>query len=384
MIEAFLVYFSLMFIMLFLAMKGGFVLSEGVIENIENQKFAIISLVSIFIFSLVIGLRYYVGGDYVGYLDDYNSFNIANSFKDSRYELGYYSLMYLLKFLSLSYPFLFLTVSFLQILFVYKWAKNYKYLLPWIVFFYFTTLYLFESMNVMRQALAFSILLFSTIYIQKTQLIRFILLVLLAASFHKSALSFVIFYFLINREWIKNKYIQLGLLFISLISSQFLFETFFQKIDVFATLLDYDSYSQMSSDLFLADDNDSLGFGLFFLVSIDSIIILYSDRLQKTFKNEKFYIYYNLFFIGALLSATFSNSNSIALGRLMFYFVSFRIVILSFLSFYLFKINRSLTNNIVGILIIVTYLFWFISAISKGAAWSVPFQFIFQDFNPNR
>jgi hypothetical protein len=325
-----------------------------------------------------------VGGDYVGYLDDYNSFNIANSFKDSRYELGYYSLMYLLKFLSLSYPFLFLTVSFLQILFVYKWAKNYKYLLPWIVFFYFTTLYLFESMNVMRQALAFSILLFSTIYIQKTQLIRFILLVLLAASFHKSALSFVIFYFLINREWIKNKYIQLGLLFISLISSQFLFETFFQKIDVFATLLDYDSYSQMSSDLFLADDNDSLGFGLFFLVSIDSIIILYSDRLQKTFKNEKFYIYYNLFFIGALLSATFSNSNSIALGRLMFYFVSFRIVILSFLSFYLFKINRSLTNNIVGILIIVTYLFWFISAISKGAAWSVPFQFIFQDFNPNR
>jgi hypothetical protein len=384
MIEAFLVYFSLMFVMLFLARKGGFVLSEGVIENIENQKFTIISLVSIFIFSLVIGLRYYVGGDYVGYLDDYNSFNIANSFKDSRYELGYYSLMYFLKFLSLSYPFLFITVSFLQILFVYKWAKNYKYLLPWIVFFYFTTLYLFESMNVMRQALAFSILLFSTIYIQKTQLIRFILFVLLAASFHKSALIFVIFYFLINRVWIKNKYIQLGLLFLSLISSQFLFESFFQKIDVLATLLDYDSYSQMSSDLFLEDDNDSLGFGLYFLIFIDSIIILYSDSLQKTFKNENYIIFHNLFLIGALLTAAFGGTTSIVIGRFIFYFVSFRIIVLSFFCYYLFNVNRKKINLFIGFIIIIAYIFWFISAISKGAAWSVPFQFIFQEFNPNR
>lgn len=384
MIEAFIVYFSLMFTMLFLAKKGGFVLSKGVIINNENEKFTIISLISIFIFSLVIGLRYYVGGDYVGYLDDYNSFNTSNSYSNSRYELGYYSLMYVLKLLSLSFPFLFITVSFLQILFIYKWARNFKYLLPWVVFFYFTTLYLFESMNVMRQALAFSILLFSTIYIQKSQLIRFLMLVILAASFHKSALFFIIFYFLLNREWIKNKYIQLGLVILSLILSQFLFETFFQKIDVITSLLDYDSYSKMSSDLFLEENNDGLGFGLFFLFAIDCIIILHSDILQKEFKNEKYKIYHNLFIIGAILSASFSTSNSIALGRLMFYFVSFRIIVLSFLCYYLFKINKNSKNYIIGIFIISAYLFWFISALSKGAAWSVPFQFIFQEFNPNR
>lgn len=384
MIEAFIVYFSLMFTMLFLANKGGFVLSKGVIVNNENEKFKIISLISIFIFSLVIGLRYYVGGDYVGYLDDYNSFNTANPYSDSRYELGYHSLMYFLKLLSLSFPFLFITVSFLQILFIYKWARNYKYLLPWVVFFYFTTLYLFESMNVMRQALAFSILLFSTIYIQKSQLIRFLMLVILAASFHKSALFFIIFYFLLNREWIKNKYIQLGLVILSLILSQFLFETFFQKIDVIATLLDYNSYSQMSSDLFLEENKDSLGFGLFFLFAIDCILILYSDRLQKAFNNEKYKIYHNLFFIGAILTAAFGGTTSIVIGRFIFYFVSFRIIVLSFLCYYLFKTNRNRFNLIIGVFLIITYLFWFISAILKGAAWSVPFQFIFQEFNPNR
>lgn len=384
MIEAFIVYFNLLFLMLFFALKGRFAFVEGALNLKRDNKYAIISIISIFVFSLVIGLRYYVGGDYVGYLDDFNSFNLGISYSDSRYELGYYLLMIILKLLGLTYPFLFIAVSFLQIFFIYNWISNYKYLLPGVIYFYFTTLYLFESMNIMRQALSFSILLYSTVYIHKSDKIKFISMVLLAASFHKSAIFFLPFYFFLNKEWIRNKFIQIGLMVLAFLSSQFLFDEFFLKIKILAELFDYQGYSEFTSDMFLESDDQSMGVGLYFIFSVDLILLLYSDKLKEVFKKGTYVVYHNMFFIGALLTAAFGGTNSIALGRFMFYFVSFRIVVLSFLCYYLFRINRNKINYLIGITVIMAYLVWFISAISKGAAWCSPFQFVFQDFVPNR
>lgn len=384
MIEAFIVYFNLLFLMLFFSLKGRFLFVEESLNLERNNNYAIISSISIFIFSITIGLRYYVGGDYGGYLDDFNDFNLGMSYSNSRYELGYYLLMFILKRFQLTYHFLFIAASFLQIGFVYKWASNYKYLLPWVIYFYFTTLYLFESMNVMRQALAFSVLLYSTIYIHKSNKIKFVIMVLLASSFHKSAIFFLPFYFFVNKDWIRNKYMQLGLMLLAFIFSQFLFNTFFLKIKIIADMLNYGSYSELTSDLFLDNEKESMGFGLYFIFTIDSLIILYSDKLKKVFKKENYIVYHNMFLVGALLGAAFGGSNSIALGRFMFYFVSFRLVVLSFLCYYFFRINSNKINNLLGVFVIIAYLIWFVSAILKGAAWCAPFQFVFQDFVPNR
>ena len=110
MIQAFIVYFILLILMLSLALRGKFVFTND--NLIRNKNYTIISTISIFIFSLVIGLRYYVGGDYIGYLDDFNYFNLGISYYNTRYELGYYTLMVILKFLKLTYPFLFIAISF--------------------------------------------------------------------------------------------------------------------------------------------------------------------------------------------------------------------------------------------------------------------------------
>lgn len=384
MIQAFIIYFSLLFLMLLLALKEKFVFVQDSSNLKKNNNYIIISVISIFIFSTVIGLRYYVGGDYVGYLDDFNYFNIGISYYDTRYELGYYLLMVILKFLKLPYPFLFISISFLQIYFIYKWTSNYKYLLPWIIYFYFTTLYIFESMNLMRQAIAFSLLLYSTIYIAKSEKLKFAVTVLIASFFHKSAIFFLPFYFFVNKDWIKNKYIQITLLLASYYYAEFLFETFFQKIEVIAILLNYEHYSKLTSDLFLEVDVQGMGLGIYFILTIDILLLYYSDKLKNIFKNNHYIIYHNMFFIGALLSSATSKSNSIVLDRFLFYFDSFRFVVLSFLCYYLVVISKNRINHIIGILIVIAFLFWFIIAITKSAAWSSPFQFIFQDFVPNR
>ena len=163
MIQAFIIYFGLLFVLLSISIRGNFYfLEQG--PNSDRNYFRV-SVISIILFSLIIGLRYYVGGDYPSYLNDFVFFNLNyESFSDSRYSIGYYFLMYLLHWFGLPFPFLFLTVSLLQILYIYKWNHSNKFLLPWIIFFYFTTLYLFESMNIMRQAISFSMILYSIHY----------------------------------------------------------------------------------------------------------------------------------------------------------------------------------------------------------------------------
>lgn len=337
------------------------------------------------LFSLIIGLRFYVGGDYPSYLDDFNNFVEFNiSYSESRYSLGYYGLMYLLNTLSLTFPFLFISIAFLQIFFIYKWASLNKFLLPWIIYFYFSTLYLFESMNIMRQALAFSIILFSINYIYKSEKIKFILIILLASSFHKSAIFFLPFYFFITIDWIKNKYIRMLLLILSFIFSTIVFEEFFDKFVLFSILINQEGYARLNSDLFLEKSTTTYNFAVYFLLIIDIIIISYSDKLKKVFKQYKFISYFNLFFIGSILSSAISSTNSILLYRIGFYFTSFRIVILSFLCYYLFSISNTFLNKFLGLIIIFLFLLWFINAINSSAAWSSPFQFFWQDYIPIR
>ncbi len=383
MYQAYIVYFVLLFLLLLLAIKHGFGLSNETLRDKNN--YFIISNISIVLFSLIIGLRFYVGGDYPGYFDDFNFFvKFEIPFTDSRYGLGYYGLMSFLKLLGLSYPFLFISIAFLQILFIYRWASLNKFLLPWVIFFYFTSLYLFESMNIMRQAIAFSIILFSIKYIYKSEKLKFLIALLLASSFHRSAIAFAPFYFFLEINWIRNKYIQMALLISAFSSVKFIFIEFFNQVSVIALALDYESYSKITPDLFLEVDTSGFGLGLYFILIIDLIIIYYSDKLKKVFREYNFISYYNMFLIGALFTPVTSTTNSIVLYRFMFYFSSFRFIILSFLCYYLFSINKSTRNKFFGYLITVSFLFWFIIAINKGAAWSSPFQFIFQDFSPNR
>ncbi|MBO5408669.1 MAG: EpsG family protein [Clostridia bacterium] len=75
--------------------------------------------------------------------------------------------------------------------FIYKWCKN-----PFWGFYLHTTIGLFTmSMSGIRQSIACCICWFGIDCILEKKPIRFILLVLLASTFHQSAIFFIVFYF---------------------------------------------------------------------------------------------------------------------------------------------------------------------------------------------
>lgn len=376
--EAYIVYFSLLIVLILFAYRGKFLKDRESI--IYNSNYSIITFFSVLIFSIIIGLRFNVGGDYISYHDYFNSLDISRFENSTHTEFGYFILMYIIKYLELPFYFLFITTSFIQIIGIYKWAKNYKFLLGWIIFYYFTSLYLFESMNIIRQAMAFSIILYSTIFIISSRLLPFVISIIIAALFHKSAIIFLPFYFFFKYDFIKNKYLQVALVLASTIFVNPVLESFFNYFETLTIFLNYETYSNAGnrSDLFIQNNSNGYSLGYYFNLSVNLIIILYSDKLKHFFREYYYKGYHNMFLIAALFSTISILSNSILIYRIFFYFNSFRFVVLSFLCYYLFSNRNKMFNYFVGIIIAISFVFFFISAISKGASWSSPFQFVFQ------
>ena len=333
----------------------------------------------ILIYSLVIGLRYNVGRDYAGYTEWFNELRRTGHFPVDN-DFGFMWLnRFLVDFDFESYS-LFVIIAFLQILFLLLSLKRISFLRFWYFFFYFTTLVFFISLNVMRQTLAFLIFSYCLqLFFEKKYYATF-LLGILAFSIHKTViLPFVLLPFL-KFEWFRNVRVQLILLFLAVFVFPFFFSIILEYMNPFINLLGYNYYIENLDQMKEITDENKRGDGLsiFLFFFIDLFIILYYEKLKLRFKNYYFIAFYNLFFIGLILSRVFSDN--FILARIADYFIHFRVVILSFLMFYVFSVQRNSINKLVkmiALFICFGLLLFYYKSIFNNAGDIVPVQFFF-------
>lgn len=89
-------------------------------------------------------------------------------------------------------------ISFVK--FLYTHSEDFRLTM----FLYISAGYYFTSMNIMRQYLAISILLFGFKYLETTQLKKFIIFVFGAFLFHKSAFIVLIVYFIVHSKIVRQ------------------------------------------------------------------------------------------------------------------------------------------------------------------------------------
>ena len=145
---------------------------------------------------VLIGSQYYVGTDYPTYYSYFLTGDV---------DLYWYKKEYLFALIAetiykyrLNPQLGFVVFAFLQFAFLCLFVNKYKfkrYDLLLFVYFFCGTVFINQT-NAVRQYTSMYIFLFSIIYIYKRQFIRYLLFVILAAMFHKSALFLVLFYFL--------------------------------------------------------------------------------------------------------------------------------------------------------------------------------------------
>ncbi|MEW8992882.1 EpsG family protein [Clostridium sp.] len=310
-----LIYFGLITIWLLL-----YLLLNKKIRYNKKKKLLYAFIAGGFLF-LVMGLRSpVVGADTNQYLYRYN-YIIYNMnmeiFKNS--EWGFELFNSLFRGLGFNNQGYILVTSFIISLsislFFYKYSKN-----IFISFFLHLTIGMFTmSMSGIRQTLAICFILLAFNYMMKKKFVKFLISVLLAYTFHNSAIVFLPIYLLRNIRVNKKNGIILLLMTTSMLVLRKLVVPIMEK---FSPQKYIDRYG-LTSDVHYV--NPLL---IVIAIAIPATCLFFWSRTEELEKNERelFYMLFILSCVNVLVNILSLNSNMI--GRLSFYFITFNVVLI--------------------------------------------------------
>ena len=342
--------------------------------EIYNRPFL---LLSILIYTIIIGCRYDVGIDWLGYKTTLEEL-IRTGAPDRDIEYGYFLIMKIVDILRLHYVFLFIFIAFLQIGFIYLRAKDFNKVFPFLLIFFFTMGNFIYCLNIMRQMIAFSIIFYGTKFIVNKNIKAWLIICILAILFHKTAILCLPFYFF-NKNFFKNRLI----LVLVLVSIYLLFKYFIaEKTDVLLGISNILFNRETSIESLYSQNREGMihdGSGLFDLAEVFfySIMLYHYHESGKCYKKKGFYLFFNLTSIGIILFPLVSFN--ILLDRIIYYFGAFKFVTFGFYAHYFIFVRKNIYLNIIGIFIIIAYFLTFLMAIYNCSNQCSPFQFIGSD-----
>ncbi|MDB8558400.1 EpsG family protein [Turicibacter sanguinis] len=194
---------------------------------------------------------------------------------------------------------------------------QYRNLFELQVYMYVTSGYWLTSMNGIRQALAASILFLGTSFLVKGKFIYYLIVVLIASTFHTSALIMIPVYFVVReRPWSKRIWQLIGLLVVCFVLYD-IFEPIFYK------LIADTSYSEYS----VIDEGGSSFMRAFIGLIPIFLSYIFKDKLLS--KWPKSSIFVNMSLINGIILC-FSMYNWI-FARLTYYFQLYNFILLPFL-----------------------------------------------------
>lgn len=227
--------------------------------------------------------RYNAGSDYFSYLDIINT-----NYRDV--EISNLILMDISNFFNFP-QFYFISTSFIyiiSIIFALKKINALNYLTIFL-FLFFLMSYI-TSFDIIRQMVATSLLFLSFSYLLNKKNYKSFFLILLAISFHKSAIIFIVailYYYLFARKEFKLYiYIFLPLIFF----------LFFDKIVYFISknLNLYYHYFDVAVS--------NVGYKSFVIILIFYLILIFFAKIYSV-KERLFWIFFNMFFLVILLQS---------------------------------------------------------------------------------
>lgn len=311
-------------------------------------------------YALMAGLRYGVGVDFFNYLEYYEYFR-KSGIPLVNHEIGFQYLTNLIASLDLHYSYYFGIIAFLQIFLITLVIKDDKKIFPYIAYTFVLGCIWLSYCNGLRQIIAFCIWALSIQFIVKKKILLHYILILLAFTFHSSALLLIIFYpiFQKRQEWFANIKIQLLLLIISLgmMMTNYI-QNFISMIEHILILSGYESYTRDYYSNMVMSESLSIGIGFFLTLTINIIIICQNNNIKKWLNNIFFTIIYNLYFIGVLIKYAFISSQLV--NRLNYYFLGFDYIIASYCMYYFYKQNRRFFY-----ILIILYIFLFIGTMYR-------------------
>lgn len=303
-----------------------------------NRKAFLIPLLTLTLFA---GIRSSgVGTDSETYVTLFNESTSTGSFVIKEdIEIGYQVLEYIISALTNNYFWLFLITGFI-VVFCYlitirNLSNNY-----YLSIFFFITLGAYTFFfNGLRQGIAIALFTLSLPYLLNKKIIPYLIICLLATSFHNSALAAIPFYFIVNLR-INIIYKIIATFLVSIFSSSVLIKF------MASTNERYEGYTSVSED---AGGMLVLSFHIIIIIIISVITYVYKIKDEIFIKIFTFYVTGVAFIVPIALLGT----NPSGPQRILNYFTWILILILPFI---LEKVKNTYVNMIAISLAIVYFV----------------------------
>ena len=382
MLESVLVYGLLTTLMVFcgiIAAQREPVYLEGSGHYVVNKKFLKPEIVIIIsVFSFVFGCRWGVGVDYFHY---YNAYRFGT---ERDFEMLFRVISDGMTAMNLHYALFFGFWAFLQISLLLWAFKNYRFLLPYLLFYLIVGNYFMSMMNIIRHQIAALIFLCSIQFIVDKKPIHYYICIAIAFLFHKSSMILVVMYPILRYrdDWFRSIPLQLGLLAVA-VYLNFRYDLVARYVEEpfvwFARNLGYDQYQLgILTNEALNDKGQfgaNTGYGIFVELFKCTPIFLLSKNLKSYYNSSFFNMLYSMWVI-SILSGLVCGS-SVVLNRPFVFFSDVKIAMIAFFTYYCFK-KRDLTHTVLGIAMIMVYITMFLFILSNGAINTSAFTFFWQ------
>lgn len=327
------------------------------IQEDENRNLSssfVLATLALFCFT---AFRYDVGWDYMAYYNtiEYNA--ITNIISNGEY--FNISLIEISRTLNQTNLYFFVNALILFYMIV-KTIKNYsKDAWLSLIFFIGYPLFYLNSLSVIRLFSALAISFYGFKYIREHKFFRYVITILIASMFHKSAIISIIFYFLKD---IKFKTYKLVLILIML--------------PVISTLINnvvvmffprYAGYTE-----FTTGQEGTKAIVVFLAIGVISLLL----RKKITKNDYTANIYYNLFYVGLCIYLMFFNQGTMG-HRLSLYGTIYSLLLVPHLvSLFNNKKERMFFNVLVYVFCILAFLF----TIYVGAETYIPYKTIWNKY----
>lgn len=314
-----------------------------ILKRQDRKLFNFLSAISILWLTFHDGFRWGIGTDWINYYEYFN--NCTTQFSDSEFEIGYVILNKAIRNLTENYS-VFLIIHAI-IVYVLLSRTILKYSVNPLFSFFLLYCIMLTYLGMNRQYIALAICLYSIKYVFSREILKFLISVTVAFLFHKSAIMFLIVYF-INKE-ISAKYYLSILIIISGISISGIINSL--PLGLFYFLgNDIGSKSEfyMNSD-FLQTNSLSIALGILKRSIWLILAFVYGNRIKN--KNEYYTLFLNIYFLSTIIYLLFNNTVlQIIVARGIIYFNIAEIFIIPYL-ISIFKNNAS--RKIIFLLIII-------------------------------
>lgn len=351
-----------------------FVLSSGIASFTRTEKkikASLAFLIAVLIPSVMAGIRYFTGTDYINYLRLYNEIALYGYSRTTPdLEIGYVFINRICNNLGIGYQ---------GVLFVMSWITNYYALKaiivykekfdPGLSYFLYLICYYQASYNLIRQAAAMTITLYALTKLEKGKIREAIVYVIVAFLFHSSAIIIllpIITYMLYKSNL--SRYIK-RIYTVTVAIVLFFYDTFFALIANIVSLPSrYIGYIERGQ-------YEDFGFTVFIRFGY---ILLPFLLIYKRYKKENRMVYpFVLFTFGFVFRlATYSATFSLAV-RMVYYFQIYQIFCVPLLFEY-FKEHSYIKKDYIHIIsktiVLVAIVFWIYDAFILGVNETVPYR----------